>query len=448
MHVVILGAGVVGFQIAAELISEGKDVVLIEKDTERAKYVANHLDCIAINDEGTSIATLKRAGIHHADFFISVTNSDEVNMIACAIVASEFSVPVKIARVRNLDYSKSKLFERPFLGIEYIVNSEVETARLIANTVALGANSDVMLFDKKEVQMRNIIIKPSSFFCNKSLKDIRKTLTEPFLVAAILRGESFIIPSGDTMIRENDNVYLMATKDTLTKIFIKVGRKSDKIEKIIIIGGGKIGSLVCRYLIRTGRKITIIDSDYELCKSLSAAFPEALVINADVSDEDVFLEEQLDHHDLIITTTDNQELNILTSVYAKSLGVKRSVALVTKSNYLPIASRLDIDATISPKNSTVNAIMKFIRRGDIKSVHTLFNGKAEVIEFSVDSDSPIAGKKLMDVPMPVNSLILSIIRDDHDTIPFGSFIFQSGDTVITIARKDAISDLEELFIRQ
>ncbi|HOO72703.1 MAG TPA: Trk system potassium transporter TrkA [Spirochaetota bacterium] len=448
MHVVILGAGVVGFQIASELISEGKDVVLIEKDTERANYVSNHLDCMVINDEGTSIKTLKRAGIDRANFFISVTNSDEMNMITCAIVANEFTVPFKIARVRNLDYSKGKIFEKPFLGIDFIVNSEVETARLIANTVALGANSDVMLFQKKDIQMRNIIVEKSSFFCNRTLKEIRKTLTESFLVSGILRGDSFIIPSGDTVIRENDNIYLLATKDNLTKIFIKVGRKSDKIDNIIIVGGGKIGSLVCRYLIRTGRKITIIDSGYENCKRLSAEFPDALVINADVSDEDIFREEQLDRHDLIITATDNQELNILTSVYAKSLGIKRSVALVTKSNYLPIASKLEIDATISPKNSTVDAILKYIRRGDIKSVHTLFNGKAEVIEFSVDQKSPISEKKIQELPMPDNSLILSVIRHDEDIIPTGNFSIQPGDTVITIARKDSISKLEELFISQ
>ena len=190
----------------------------------------------------------------------------------------------------------------------------------------------------------------------------------------------------------------------------------------------------------------IIDSDYNNCKSLSERFPDALVINADISDEDIFTEEQLDTYDLVITTTDNQELNILTSVYAKSLGVKRSVALVTKSNYLPIASKLDIDSTINPKNSTVDAIMKYIRRGDIKSVHSLFNGKAEVIEFTVSGASPIVNKRIMEIPMPDNSLILSVIRGNEDVIPTGNFVIGEGDTMIIIARKDAIPVLEEQFI--
>jgi len=447
MQIVIVGAGVVGTQIASQLINEGKDVVLIEENSDRAKHVSNHLDCIVLNESGNNIPTLKKAGISKADFFISVTNSDEVNMIACGIVSSEFNVPVKIARVRNLDYSRSKIFKKSFLGIDFIVNSEVETARLIANTIALGANSDVMLFDNTDLQMRNVIINSKSFFRDRSLKDIKKSIKEPFLISAILRQDSFIIPSGDTVIRKNDNIYLFATKNTLTNVFMHTGRKSEKLDKIVIVGGGKIGSLVTQYLIRTGRKITIIENDYEQCKALSEKFQDALILNADISDEDIFEEEQLQNYDLIITTTDNQELNVLTAVYGTSLGIKRSVALVTKSNYLPIAAKLGIDSTVSPKNSTVDAIMKFIRKGNIKSVHTLFDGKAEVLEFQVDKGSILSGTKIKDVNMPESSLILSVARNNEILIPDGNFQINENDTIITIARKESISKIEDLFVQ-
>ncbi|MCP4137247.1 MAG: Trk system potassium transporter TrkA [bacterium] len=446
MQIVILGAGVVGFQIASHLVAEGKDVVLIDNDPERAKYVSNHLDCIVLNEEGNNIVTLKRAGIAKADFFISVTNSDEVNMIACGLVASEFSAPIKIARVRNLDYSNSKILEKTFLGIDYIVNSEVETSRLIANTVALGATSDVMLFEDSDMQMRNIMVEDNSFFKDKSLIDIRKDVKEQFLVAGILRDDEFLIPSGNTIVRKSDNVYLLATKDSLTKIFMEVGRKSEKIERVVIVGGGKIGNLVSQYLIRTGRKITIIDDNYDNCKRLSEKFGEALVLHADISEEDIFEEEQLDKYDLIITATNNQELNVLTAVYAKSLGTKRSVALVAKTNYLPIATQLGIDATISPKNSTVDAILKFVRRGNIKSVHTLFGGKAEVIEFSVEATNKLCNKEIKDVEMPEDSLILSILRDNKNYIPGGNFVIEEGDSIIIITHKDSVTKIEDMFL--
>ncbi len=445
MHIVILGAGVVGIQIATQLINEGKDVVLIEKDPVRAKYVSNHLDCIVINEEGNNLASLKRAGIHKADFFISVTNSDEINMIACGLVSSEFKVPVKIARVRNLDYSGARIVDKTFLGIDYIVNSEVETARQIANTVALGADSDVMLFENTDLQMRNISIQSNSFFKDQSLRDIRQSVKESFLLAGIIRDNEFIIPSGETVLREHDTIYLLATKAKFTRIFMETGKKRHKLDRIFIVGGGRIGALVCQYLIRTGRKITIIDNDYDNCKELSENFPDALVINADISEDDIFDEEQLNTYDLIVTTTDNQELNILTSIYAKSMGTHRAIALVTKSNYLPIASKLDIDATISPKNSTVDAIMKFIRRGDIKSVHSIFDGKAEVIEFYVDEKNRLANCALKDINMPADSLILSVVRGSESILPDGSLEILPGDLVLIIASKTSILQIEEFF---
>jgi len=448
MKVVILGAGVVGFQIASQLVKEGHDVVIIEKSAERAKHIANHIDCMVINDEGNNSQTLRRAGIENADFFLSVVDSDEVNMIACGIVESEFNVPIKIARVRNLDYSKAKIFQKSFLGINFIVNPEVETSRLIANTVALGATSDVMLFENSDMQIRNYVIDSNSFFKNKLIKNIKSAVNikEKFLIAGIVRGMDFIIPTGDTEILENDNVYLLATKDTLTKIFIETGKKREKIEKIIIVGGGRIGSLVTRYLIRTGQKITVIESDYETCKNISEKFPDALVIHSDISDENIFEDEQLYSYDLIITTTSNEELNILSAAYAKNLGVKRAIAVVNSPNYIPISTKLGIDVTVSPRNSTVSAIMKYIRRGDIKNIYSLFNGKAEVIEFTIKEKSPLIGKSLKDIELPKDSLILTVIRDQVNKIPDGNFTLEQGDDVITIAKLDSIKELEEVFL--
>lgn len=442
MRVVILGAGVVGFQIAEQLISEGKDVVIIEKNEERAKYLSGRLDCIVINDEGTNISSLKKSGMSEASIFISATNSDEVNMIACGLATSEFHVPLKIARVRNIDYSKSKIMGKSFLGIDLIVNSEVETARQIANTIALGADSDVLFFENTDLQMRNIVVDRGSYFANKTIKDIRKAITEPFLIAGILRGNDFVIPSGDTAVREGDNVYLLATQKDFTKIFIQVGKKQEKIDRIVIVGGGRVGALACEYLIRTGRRITVVEADYERCKYLSDRFPDALVLNADISDESVFQEEEIGKHDLIVCVTDNQELNMLMSLYAKSMGIKRSIALVTNSSYLAVASKLDIDVTINPKISTVDAIMKFIRRGNIKSLHSTFHGKAEVIEFMVDSENPLAGKRIKDMEFPENSIILSVVRNNESMLPHGNLTIEPNDLVLIIAEKTSIPEIE------
>jgi len=446
MKIVIVGSGEVGFHIAEQLIAENKDVVIIEKNADNVKHISNHLDCIVLHGEGNNIEILKEAEIHKADFFISVTDSDEVNMIACALVSSEFPNIYKIARVRNLDYSKAKIFEKPFLGIDYIVNPEVEAAKLIANTVKYGALSDVILFEKTDVQMRNIVVHEDSIFLNKSLKDITKKLKGDFLIGCISRKDKIIIPSGNTIIRENDNLYFFATKNNLDILFSKIGRLKKEIKNIIIIGGGKIGKYIAHYLINQKRKITIIDQNYENCKLLAEKFPKALVIHGDISDENIFEDEQLYKYDLIITTTHNQELNIVAAIYAKTLGLKRSIALVTKRNYLAIASNLGIDVTVSPKSSSVDTILKVIRKGKIKSIHSIFDGKAEVIELFFDNSSIGIDPTIREVNLPENSLIVSVTRGNESYIPHGDFILQNGDSIIIISSTESISKIENIFI--
>lgn len=446
MKIIIIGAGAVGFQIAKQLISENKDIIVIEKNPDRAKYVSNALDCIVINDEGNNLEVLKSVDIHDADFFISVTDSDEVNMISCALVSSEFNIPNKIARVRNIDYSRAGVFSKKFMGIDYIVNPEVEAAKEIVNTVRYGAIGGVKLFEKTNVQMRSIFVDEDSYFKDKSLKEIKFRLNEDFLIAGISRGDEVIIPTGDSMIREDDSIYLVATDENLEKVFAKIGKIRERLKKVVIVGGGKTGSYVARYLLKKGRRLTIIDNDYNNCKLLSEQFPDALIINGDITDETIFAEEQLHTYDLIITTTPSQELNMLTAIYAKTLGTKRAVALVTNTNYLTIASHLDIDSTVSPKNSAVDTILKFIRKGNIKSLHSIFEGKAEVIEFSVEQNDNIVNKALKDIQMPTHSLILAINRDSNNYIPDGNFVIHQGDNIITIAKKESIPKIEDMFI--
>jgi len=446
MLIAVLGAGVIGIQIAKQLVEEGKDVIIIEKDKERVKYIANHLDCSVVNEEGTNISSLKKAGLDKAEIFISVTDSDEVNMIACAIVASEFTnVRIKIARIRNLNYAG--FIGKTFLGIDYMVNSEVEAAKKIAMTVALGAKSDIVLFENTDLQMRNIQVDETSVFKDKLLKDLRLYIEEPFLIAGIISDDAFIIPYGDTVIRKDNILYLLSSPQDFNKIFSISGQKENKkISSIIVLGGGKIGSLVCQYLSHTRKKITLIDRDYELCKVIAEKFPNILVINADISDEKIFTEENLGSYDLIITTTSNQELNILTSVYAKRMGIKRCISLVTNSNYLPIAANLDIDSIISPELGTVDTIMKYIRKGDIKSVNSIFAGKAEVIEFSIDDNNIMAGKRLREIEFPEGTLVLSVIRQKRTKLPDGNFVILPGDVVIIISSKESIARVEKLFL--
>jgi trk system potassium uptake protein TrkA len=236
-------------------------------------------------------------------------------------------------------------------------------------------------------------------------------------------------------------------------------------KKIVIIGGSTIGRYVAEHFLqkrRPGfsifrkllqpfsqtrkRRVKIIDSDYENCKRLAEQYPEAMVINADISDEGFNEEEQLADSDVVVATTDNQELNIVNAVYSKTLGAKRSIVLVNKSSYVQIASILGIDVAISPIDSMVGSILRFIRTSNVRSVHSLSGGKVEVMELSMAVGSPAEDKPLKNLKLPRDTLILSVTRGDQDIIPDGDLVLRSGDHIIVIARKESVPKIEEMFI--
>ena len=462
--VVIVGAGAVGFQLAKQLISENKDVVLIEKDPDVARLVSNKLDCMVVTGEGNKIETLRKAGTEGAQYFISVTDSDEVNMIACGIVSSEFNVDSKVARVRSVEYAETKISQKGFLGIDYVVNPEIEAARAIVRSIEHGAVSDIMLFESSDVQIRNLTIDRHSPFQNKSLIEIDRIIDVSFLVAIILRQNRFIIPSGDTVIQEGDILYVAANAVNFDRLFSSLGKQKSGLKKVVIVGGGNIGTLVAESLLgeRRGqglvrklltslspaygkRSVKIVERDYDRAKQLADRFHEGLVINADISDEGIFEEEHFANSDLVIAATDNQELNIVTAIYAKTFGIKRSIALVNKNNYSHIATHLGIDVAVSLKNAMVNTILKYIRRGNVRSVHSISDGQMEVLELNVEAKSRAVGKRVSAIPLPKDCLIVSISRESETIIPDGSNLVMENDHIIVIAQKSAAEKVEALF---
>lgn len=446
MNIVIVGAGEVGTHIASQLVAEQKDVVIIEKDPECAARASNMLDCLVVTGEGSNVDVLRQAGAENADIFIAATSVDEVNMISCFVAGSAFNTPIKIARVRNVDYMRGGLLKNSSIGIDYLVNPEIEAAFDIVQTVVHGASSGIFAFQGTNAQLRDFLVKDDSIFNGVLVKDIRSLIDQNFIIAGVLRNEMLHIPKGDFQILTGDHIYIVALGKSFNKILTRAGMTVDKLKRIVLVGGGLIGKHIAGMLIEDGKDVRIIEKDYERCKELSALYPEATVINGNISDQDVFEEENIAYTDAIITTTQSEELNILAGVYAKSKGVKRAVALIDKLNYTTLATNLGIDSCISAKLSSVDAILKFIRKGNIKNVYTIFEGQAEAIEFIVgNSNQNIVGKKIMDLKLPAGCLIITVQRHRKTIIPTGSFVIEEGDSLITFVAHDEISRLEELF---
>ncbi len=458
MYVVILGAGTVGIQLARQLIAENKDVALIEHDADKAQDTANRLDCMVINDEGNNLESLKKAGIHKADVFVSVTASDETNLIACGLVSAEFENVKTIARVRNLDYSRTKMISHSFLGIDHVINPEIEAAKIINYAINHGANSEIMLFENTSLQMRDLTIRNGSMFLDKDLKTIRQEHDFAFLVAAIMRNDSFIIPSGDTRILEGDHIYILSTEEGFDTIFQMEFKERKEISKVLIVGGGHITTYVADQILgvegaaelasdtkkKSRKQIHIIEKDLQRCSELAEKYPQAMVTHADVTEDHFQDDEYLEGIDLLVSATNNQELNLITSIYAKTLGVRKALALVKRNSYRSMARNLNVDMTVCLNDTVVNTILKHIRKGNIKNVHALPGGRLEVIEFRVSEKSSLNGKNLSSIKLPGNSLIIFISRGGEDIIPSGETIIRSDDHLVMILERKSISRIESL----
>lgn len=467
MRVIIVGAGMVGTQLAKQLINEKHDVSLIEMDEERARHASNRLDCLVINDEANNIQTLEEAGIAKADALVCVTESDELNIIICGLAEGRYPRVLKIARVRNSDYDNLTRGGEKALGIDYFVHPDREAARTVVQAVEHGALGDIISFGDTSFEMGTIEIAKSSPLCGESIRIFHNLIGSEVLVALIERGNELILPSGTTVLHEGDRVYVFGRQADIQKVFEISGKKLEKVEKIGIVGGGRIGTLITEGLLeqaqphakslfsfltnifpRRFKKIVLIEKDYELCKNLSTQFPDVLVLNEDISDEGFVSEEGIADLDLIITATDNQELNIITGLYMKSHGLKRAIALVNTPSYGTIARRLGIDVAVPIKSVVVDSILAHLMGSGVTGLHRLGEGRIEILEILVAPDAPVCGKKLKDFHLSAGGLVMLITRRGTSFIPHGEHQFEPHDRLILIGREGVGTELEKLFGRQ
>ncbi len=444
MNIVIAGAGGVGYHLAKQLSEEKKNIAIIEKDIDKVTFAQDSLDCLVVSGEATDIDTLKKAGCDKADMFIAVTNSDEVNIISCFVAAQNFKIPKKIVRLRNIQYSQTRYFSLKNIGIDYIINPEVEAAKSIINTVNFGASSDIVLFGI-DIQMRGIYIDNKSPFKNKTIFEIKKELNKNFIIAGIKKSSGeFNIPSGFSRVEEGDYIYIVANQSVINEIIELAGKASIKIKNIAIFGAGNIGVMAAKGLSGKRRNIKLIDKNYARCKEVASFCKRATVINGDANDAELFEEEEIGNFDVVITTTNSEEINLLSAIYAKNIGTKRAIAMLDKSNYIMMANKLNIDAVVSPKLTTVNSILRFIRKGKIVGVYSIFSGDAEALEFVVSSSSKLVNRAIKDTNLPQGCLIVAVERNGDNIIPDGNFIIKENDKMVIFTKKEHIEKVEKI----
>ncbi|UCD84447.1 MAG: Trk system potassium transporter TrkA [Deltaproteobacteria bacterium] len=445
MKVIIIGAGEIGFNIARKLSSENKDVILIDSSEEKIRRAQECLDVQCILGRGSRPGILKEAGIDTAEIVIAVTNSDEVNMIACLIAGSQSKVPVKIARIRDPDYTgNNTILGKEHLGIDLVINPEREAADKILRLLEVPGATEIVEFAEGKVKLVEFLVEPGSYVAGKRLKELDETHpNQRVLIASISRGNKLIIPKGEDAIQVGDLVSVVTVKNAVSEVQEVLGKKNGRTKTVMISGVGFVGLYLAQKLEERGLSVKVIENDAVKCSELAEKLNRTIVLQGDSSDQSLLLEENINEVDAFLAVSQDEEANILSSLLAKRLGAKRVYALVNKSSYMPVVTTIGVDVMVSPRLAAVGRILQFVRRGRVLSVAQLDGEEAEAIEFVALETSDIVNKPLKNLRFPKGAIVGAVVRGEEIIIPRGNDSILPDDRVIIFALGKAIPKVEK-----
>ncbi|MFQ6115646.1 MAG: Trk system potassium transporter TrkA [bacterium] len=447
MRIIIIGGGEVGCHLAKILSKENHQVVMIEPDKEKIKRVAESLDIMAIEGSGASVQALVEAGIKEAKLVVAVSAIDEVNIIAC-MLADKFGVPKKIARVRNPEYTARNAVLTPEqLGIDLLINPELETAHEIVWLIRRSVATDVVEFADGAIQLVGLRLDSKAKILSKKLRQISLSIPDlTFRTVAIFRNGKTIIPTGEDYFFNGDQIFVVSKTESIPELLNLCGKSDERLEKIMILGGGKVGRMVAKELEEgKGLDIRLIESNRWKSEFVADQLRRTLVIRGDGTDVDLLASEGIIDMDAFVAVTDDEETNIITSLLAKHLGVRRTITMVTHANYRPLMTSIGLDVAVDKRMITANAIARFIHRGEVVSVATLKGIDAEAIELVAQEDSKIVKKPLKDIKFPEGAIIGAVTRNGQVFVPVGSSLIQPHDKVVVFALPKAVANVEKIF---
>jgi trk system potassium uptake protein TrkA len=442
MRIIIVGAGEVGFQLAKVLSAENVDVVVVDKSKEKLKRISKELDVALTEGEGGSPSVLEEAGANQADILLAVTNIDEANMIACLVAKVMFQLPRNVARIRNLEYFSNEVLLNS-LGINPAINPEIEAAKAVIRLIEVPFAADVEDFEYGKVKIVGFRIPSDSNLIGKAFKNL--DMTKPkVLIGAIQRSDKIIIPSGNDTLKKDDIIFVPVPLENIDAVCASIGGTTMPVKRIMIVGGGRIGFYVAKTMEERNLSVKIIEQDAERCKFLLKSLKKSVILHGDGSDQKLLEEENINDMDVFAAISNNEELNIMASLLAKSRGVKKVITVVNKTDYLPLAHNLGIEAVLSPRLITADTILKYVRSGNILSLTTIAEGKAEIMEAEAKDGSILIGKTLREVELPQKTLIGAIIRNNNVIIPSGNDKIAGNDKLIIFTLRDSIRQVEDL----
>ncbi|VAX01543.1 Trk potassium uptake system protein TrkA [hydrothermal vent metagenome] len=450
MKIIILGAGQVGTSVAEVLASEASDITVVDVDSEKLDALRDRLDIGTVQGEAAHPEVLASAGAEDADMILAVTNSDEINMIACQVAYTLFHTPTKIARVRSVGYlSHPQLFTQEALPVDVLISPEQLVTDYVQRLIEHPGALQVLDFAGGKVQLVAVKAYYGGPLVGHELRALREHMPGiETRVAAIYRRGQAIVPEGNTVIEADDEVFFIAAKRHIRVVMKELRRLDKPVKRIILAGGGNIGIRLAKTL-EDKYQVKLIDHNPARSKKISEELEKTLVLLGDAADEELLLDEHINHTDVFCAVTNDDEANILSAMLAKRLGAKKVMALINRAAYVDLVQSGIIDIAISPQQATIGSLLTHVRRGDVTAVHSLRRGAAEAIEAVAHGDkssSRVVDRAIEDIDLPPGASIGAVVRGDEVIIAHRDTVIQAEDHVILfVVDKERIPDVERLF---
>ena len=449
-RILITGGGQTGGLIAGRLVREGHEVTIVEQVRERCAELENALDVKVVRGSATSVRVLRAAGMREADMLIAVTDSDEANVLACLAAQADSDIQVKAARLRTHEVDQwREVLERVGLRIDLVIHPETDVLERIMRTLHAPGVSDIVDFADGRVKLFGMNVKRDSWFANRTVTHLAEAgPPDNCMTALIFRGQQVIIPHGAELLLPGDHIYIVTTAVNLDAAMRFMGIEAQRVVKrVLIVGGRQIGILAAEALERENVRVKLMELDAARCEKIAGIVRKTVVIHGDGTDQSTLEEENVEGVDAFLALTSHDEDNIMASLLARRMGARKVVALINRLNYLPMVQRLGINATVSPRLTTVDRVLQFVRQGAVLSVTTFREEEAEAIELLAEAGSRYVGKPLKDIRFPREAIVGAIARSDGSVVvPRGNAQIEVGDRVIFFARESVVPKLESAFL--
>lgn len=445
MRVIVAGAGEIGWFIAGKVSAEGHDVTIIDKDERRIRQVNDELDVQAMCGSAGSAHVLIKAGIADADLLVAVTGSDETNIV-CGSLSRKLGAKQVVTRVDEVTYRKApEISYRDHFGIDEFISPEMLAALELASFVRNPGSLAVEHFARGQLEMQQLTADRGSPYVGKNLMELN--LPEGVKVCSIERNGQIIIPHATDQINHEDIITLIGKTEHVVEARDGFEAAHAKTRKVVIMGGGHTALSLARRLRTRTFRLTIIERDAKRCQVLADTLPNATILNGDATSLSFLKEEHIDNADIFISTSGSDEANIMGAIQAKNLGVQKVLVVIHRPDYANLMEKIGIDRAISPRVVMAQDILSLLRKGNEFTLTELGNGSVEILQLNV-AGQDFVGKKLRDIQMPENTLILTLQRGYDVMVPQANTVFQLDDTVLVICQKPQHKKVVKLIVGQ